>query len=179
MDQTIKNHLTRYVERNHRKPVFTIKQWLRVEWTQPNISFTKTALKNCRSRFNACLPTIEAALISAASACNGLPYVQSSSKHTSFMFSWHIKDWEVVWSLRSTHGSLDVPLAEFLTRAPCSSLRGHYLKLHHRRFRLNRRVSLKSDFFKFFVNCQTKSNELVNGERIYELKFHPLNAHWT
>ncbi len=37
------------------------------------------------------------------------------------------------------HGSLDLPPEESFTPPPCSSLRGHHLKLHHRRFRLNRR----------------------------------------
>ncbi len=38
-----------------------------------------------------------------------------------------------------SHGSLDLLLEEFFTRPPCSSLRGHYLKLRHGHFRLNRR----------------------------------------
>ncbi len=36
-------------------------------------------------------------------------------------------------------GPLDLPLEEFFTRPPCSSLQGNSLELYHRRFRWNRR----------------------------------------
>ncbi len=36
-------------------------------------------------------------------------------------------------------GRFDLPLEEFFTRPSVNALRGHRLKLYHRRFRLNRR----------------------------------------
>ncbi len=35
-------------------------------------------------------------------------------------------------------GAFDLLKEQFFTRSPCSSLRGHILKLHRKRFRLNR-----------------------------------------
>ncbi len=52
-----------------------------------NVSFDKTAPKICMSRLNECLVTIEATLTSAASACDRLPYIRSSTKYAPFIFS--------------------------------------------------------------------------------------------
>ncbi len=51
------------------------------------------------------------------------------------------------WSLRTyslSHGSMDLPLAEFCTRPLCCRLWGHKLKLLHMRFRLNWRKAVFS-----------------------------------
>ncbi len=46
---------------------------------------------------------------------------------------------DLIIAYNLSNGSYDLPIEEFISRPPCSSLWGYFLKFHHRRFRLNRR----------------------------------------
>ncbi len=71
--------------------------------------------------------------------CRGLSYEEQLEKLNLFSLARRRPRGDLLLAYNLSHGSLDLPFEESFTRPPCSSLRGHYLKLHHRRFRLNRR----------------------------------------
>ncbi len=71
--------------------------------------------------------------------CRSLSFEERLKKLNLFSLARRRLRGDLIPTYNLSHGSLDLPLEEFFTRPPCSSLRGHYLKLHHRCFRLNRR----------------------------------------
>ncbi len=68
--------------------------------------------------------------------CRGLSYEERLEKLSLFSLAL-IGD--LILACNLSNGSFDLPIEEFFSRPPCFNLRGHSLKLHHRRFRLNRR----------------------------------------
>ncbi len=83
---------------------------------------------------------------------------------------------DLILAYNLSNGSFDLPIEEFFTRPPCSSLRGHSLKLHHRRFRLNRR---KVAFSVRIVEPWNKLPAFVVGSLSVDVFESRLNACWT
>ncbi len=75
-----------------------------------------------------------------------------------------------------SNGSFDLPIVEFFTRPPYSSLRGQVLRLHHKRFRLNRR---KAAFSVRSVEPCNKLPAFVVGSPSVEVFKSRLDACWT
>ncbi len=71
--------------------------------------------------------------------CRGLSYEERLETPSLFSLARRRPRGDVILAYNLSNGSFDLPMEEFFTRPPCSSLRGHSLKLHHRRFRLNQR----------------------------------------
>ncbi len=71
--------------------------------------------------------------------CRGLSYEDRLEKLSLFSLACRRLRVGLILAYNLSNGSFDLPIEEFFTRSQWSSLRGHILKLHHRRFRLNPR----------------------------------------
>ncbi len=71
--------------------------------------------------------------------CRGLSYEDKPEKLGLFSLARRRLRGDLFLAYNLSNGSFVLPIREFFTQQPCSSLRGRILKLHHRRFRLNRR----------------------------------------
>ncbi len=82
---------------------------------------------------------------------------------------------DLILAYNLSNGSFGLPIEEFCTRPPCSSLRGHSLKLHHRWFRLNRR---KAAFSVRIVEPWNKLPAFVVGSPSVEVFKSRLDGCW-
>ncbi len=83
---------------------------------------------------------------------------------------------DLILAYNLSSGSFDLPIKEFFTGPPCSSLGGHILKLHHRRFQLNRR---KAAFSMRIVEPWNKLPVFVVGSPSVDVFKSRRDACWT
>ncbi len=72
-------------------------------------------------------------------------------------------------------GRVDLPLEEFFTRPSVDTLRGHCLKLYHRRYRLNRRGSAFA--VRIVNNWKKLPLSLINAPSVTSLT-NALDSNW-
>ncbi len=107
--------------------------------------------------------------------CRGLSYEERFEKLSLFSISCRRPRGDLILAYNLSSGSFDLPIEEFFTRPPCSSLRGHSLKLHQRRFRLNRR---KAAFSVRIVEPWNKLPAFVVGSPSVDVFKSRLDACW-
>ncbi len=106
---------------------------------RPHLDYAIPALSPCLQKAVGHLERLQRLATQMVKGCQDLTYEERLEKLNSFSLARRRLRGDLILAYNLSHGSLGLHFAEFVIRPPCSSLRGYYLKLHHRRFRLNRR----------------------------------------
>ncbi len=108
--------------------------------------------------------------------CRGLCYEERLEKLSLFSLArWRLRG-DFILAYNLSNGSFDLPIEMFFIQPPRSSLRGHILKLHHTRFRLNRR---KAAFTARIIEPWNKLPAFVVGSPSVDVSKSRQNACWT
>ncbi len=108
--------------------------------------------------------------------CRDLSYEERREKLNLFSLARRRLRGDLILAYNLSNGSFNLRMEEFFTQPLCSSLRGHILKLHHRRFRLNRR---KAAFAVRIVEPWNKLPAFVIGSPTVDVLKSGLDACWT